>query len=188
MARPGDIRTDEELVRSCNTGSASEAAAAFEVLYRRHRDFVLRVALRFAPSHDLALDVLQETFTYLLRKFPPTGDGLKLSARLTSLLYPVAKHQALDARRKSERMSGDEELAELPAAEPVEPQTGDLDAVFAALPEERREVLQLRFVDDMPLADIAVALDIPLGTVKSRLHLAIRQLREDPAAREFFAP
>ena len=192
MASPADPRTDEELVRCCNSGTAAEATAAFEVLYRRHRDFVLRVALRFAGDRDAALDVLQETFTYLLRKFPPTGSGLTLSAKLTTLLYPVAKHRALDARRKSDRLAGEHELPELAADAASGPdataEPADIDAVFAALPAVRREVLQLRFVDDLSLAEIAAALEIPLGTVKSRLHLAIKQLREDPLTREFFAP
>ena len=46
----------------------------------------------------------------------------------------------------------------------------------------------LRFVEDLSLEEIAAALEIPLGTVKSRLHLAIKQLREDPKIRDLFAP
>jgi RNA polymerase sigma-70 factor (ECF subfamily) len=49
-------------------------------------------------------------------------------------------------------------------------------------------VLTLRFVDDLSLAEIAAALQVPLGTVKSRLHLAIKDLREDPRTKEFFGP
>ena len=59
-------------MRTCNRGG-SGAAPAFEALYRRHRDYVLRVALRFAPDMETALDVLQETFLQLLRKFPRAG-------------------------------------------------------------------------------------------------------------------
>ena len=75
MARPRrpDPRSDEALVEVCNQGNAGEAARAFEALYLRHKDYVLRVALRFVPDTDTALDVLQETFTYLLRRFPPAG-------------------------------------------------------------------------------------------------------------------
>ncbi|HLF12027.1 MAG TPA: sigma-70 family RNA polymerase sigma factor, partial [Gammaproteobacteria bacterium] len=75
---------------------------------------------------------------------------------------------------------------ELPAAPTVEVEP--LDAVLAGLSAERREVLTLRFVDDLSLEEIAAALEIPLGTVKSRLHLAIRQLREDPKIKELFSP
>src|SRR5690606_12876501 len=68
-------QSDNELVETCNHGGARDAAAAFAVLYRRHRDFVLRVALRFVAERELAHDALQETFTHLLRQFPPTGRG-----------------------------------------------------------------------------------------------------------------
>lgn len=185
MARPGksDQRSDQELVRLCNTGDAAEAARAFESLYSRHKDYVIRVALRFVQDRDLALDVLQETFGYLLRKFPPTGEGLILTARLTTLLYPVAKNSALDLMRKAGRFpAGDLQPDELPARAPTE--SGDIADVLGSLPDERREVVLLRFVDDLSLQEIASALDIPVGTVKSRLHLALRQLRESPGIRD----
>jgi len=47
-----------------------------------------------------------------------------------------------------------------------------------ALPEAQREVVLLRFGDDLNLAEIALALDLPLGTVKSRLHHALKKLRD----------
>lgn len=58
---------------------------------------------------------------------------------------------------------------------------------MAALPETHREVVLMRFVDDMSLGEIAEALGIPLGTVKSRLHNALETLRHDPATRRYFA-
>ena len=176
---PIDRRSDEELVEICNLGDALEAARAFEALYRRHRDFVLRVARRFTHDRELALDALQETFAYLLGKFPPAGDGLTLTARLPTLLYPAAKNAAITAVRKARRYedTGDAVLDELPAETPGDGEP--IDAALAALSPERREVLTLRFVDDLSLAEIAVALDVPLGTVKSRLHLALKELRED---------
>ena len=182
---PVDRRSDDELVAICNGGDADDAARAFEALYRRHRDFVLRVARRFTRDRDLALDALQETFTYLLGKFPPAGRGLVLTARLQTLLYPAAKNAAITAVRKARRYAGgDAELDELPAEPPAEGEP--IDAALAALSPERREVLTLRFVDDLSLAEIAAALDVPLGTVKSRLHLALKELREDSRIKDLF--
>jgi len=185
---PADQRSDEELVAACNVGDANEAARAFETLYRRHRDFVLRVARRFTRDRELALDALQETFTYLLHKFPPAGEGLTLTARLQTLLYPAAKNAAITAVRKARRAAGagDAELDELPAEAP--PDAEPIDAALVALSPERREVLTLRFVDDLSLAEIAAALDVPLGTVKSRLHLALKELREDSRIKDLFDP
>ena len=176
-----DPRSDEQLVQALNGGEA----AAFEALYYRYRDWVARLAQRFCGNETDALDVLQETFLYLHRKFP----GFVLSARLTTFLYPVVKHLALAARRKRGRMGGDLGAVELMAAPPeVSPQAGleDLRSVLSVVPEIHREVLLMRYVDDMSLEEIASALEIPLGTVKSRIHNALKMLAADERTRRFF--
>lgn len=179
--RATDPRTDSALIAACNGGGPA-AAVAFDALYRRHKDYVLRVALRFVPDTDTALDVLQETFLYLLRQFPPVGEGLTLRAKLTTLLYPVAKNTAITALRRSRRFPQGEQAPDDLAAPSVADE-GDLRRVLDHLPPGQREVVLLRFVDDLPLGDIAEMLGIPLGTVKSRLHLGIRSLRDSCAAR-----
>src|SRR6185436_651671 len=135
----------------------------------------------------LALDVLQETFLYLLKKFP----GFTLTCELRSFLFPAVRNLGIAARRKAGRLqsAGDDTLAALPA--PVPANSADtvrdtLGVVVAALPAAHREVLLLRFVDGLSLNEIAAALDIPLGTVKSRLHHALDSLRQDEQARKFF--
>lgn len=65
---PIDRRSDDELVAICNVGDALDAARAVEALYRRHRDFVLRVARGCTHDRELAFDTLQETFAYLLKR------------------------------------------------------------------------------------------------------------------------
>ncbi len=193
MARGWDRRSDRELVELCNRGDRDEAVQAFETLYRRHRDYVTRVSLRFGADRETAVDVLQETFLYLLKKFPPAGDGLVLTAQLRSLLYPVAKNLTLNSLRQRGRIDSSEEFDpdRLPAPavdDPAERDPARLSAAVARLPAERREVLLLRFVDDMSLQDIADTLSIPLGTVKSRLHTAVRELRESPEIKDFGKP
>ena len=177
-----DPRADHDLIAAVNRGDDE----AFESLYRRHRDWVVHLALRFTGDHALALDVLQETFLYFLKKFP----GFTLTCQLRSFLYPAVRNLALATRRKAERLqSEDGELPELEAPTPAP--TGDtardqLAAVVAALSEAHREVLLLRFVDGLSLNEIAEALEIPLGTVKSRLHNALDALRRDQRTKEFF--
>ena len=58
--------------------------------------------------------------------------------------------------------------------------------MLSMLPPGQRQVLLMRFVDDMTLAEIALALEIPEGTVKSRLHNALAALRDDPRTRQYF--
>ena len=62
----------------------------------------------------------------------------------------------------------------------------ELAAVLAALPPGQREALLMRFVDGMTLTEIAAALRIPCGTVKSRMHNALQTLRQDDRARRYF--
>lgn len=161
-----DERADAELIEACQRGDAR----AFEVIYHRHRDWVVSLAFRFCGNRDDALDVLQETFHYLLRKLP----GLKLSAKLTTFLYPAVKHRAIDRRRVATRMSS------LPAAEPVGMHglPEDVREVWATLASPQREVLELRFLEGFSLEEIAHTLRLPVGTVKSRLHYALAALRE----------
>lgn len=150
------------------------------------------MASRFVRDHDTALDVLQETFSYLLRKFPPSGDGLTLTAQLTTFLYPVVKNNAITSMRKADRFPAAEglKLDDLPASTSRESgdESDNIAEVLGDLSDEHREVILLRFVDDMSLQEIAAALGIPVGTVKSRLHLAIRQLRQSPRIKKLYFP
>ena len=182
LRRP-DPRSDEALVAACNEGGSREATQAFEALYLRHKDYVLRVALRFVPDMDTALDVLQDTFAYLLRRFPPTGEGIVLAAKLTTLLYPIAKNTAITALRKSGRFPAAEDVVPDDLPGPEGGDTTDIRGVLANLPGGQREVVKLRFVDDLSLAEIADVLSIPLGTVKSRLHFGIARLKSSDFAK-----
>ncbi len=178
---PTDPRTDETLIQAVSGGDTH----AFEVLYYRYRDWVVRLACRYADHHDDALDVLQETFAYLLRKAP----HLHLSARMTTFLYPVVKHLALDARAKRGRLNPRETLPEpeAPAVRQDDPLRTELAQVMASLSDDQREIVLMRFVDDLTLAEIAEALSLPIGTVKSKLHRALQRLRDDPQTKRYFA-
>ncbi len=165
-----------DLVAAANAGDSS----AFEGLYLRYRDWVVNLACRIVGDRDMALDILQETFIYFARKFP----GFTLTCQVKSFLYPVVKHLALNARQKSLRYESGEDLFEFLEADPVEPaEEAGLQTVLASLPTGQREVLVLRFIEDMTLAEIAEVLEVPIGTVKSRLHNALDTLRGHPKTR-----
>lgn len=170
-------RSDRDLLAALQAGDS----AAFDSLYRRHRDWVTRLAHRTTGSASDALDVLQETFLYLLRKAPT----LELHARLTTFLFPVVRHLSLQRRRRrpteplAER---DEPLATDPPLAPPE----ELLAALANLPAEQQQAVLLRFVDGLSLQEVAARQGVPIGTVKSRLHQALATLRDDPACRRYF--
>jgi len=173
------VGPDRELIERINAGDAD----AFETLYQRHRDWVYRLAYRFTGNHEDALDILQETFTYLLKKFP----GFELTASLTTFLYPAVKHRALNLRkRRSPGHADDSMLNEIPAPEASPICRAELAAVLGALPAEQREIVLMRFLDGLSLEEIRIALDIPLNTVKSRLYNALHTLRDDPRTRDYF--
>ncbi|MEA2709570.1 MAG: hypothetical protein QOF78_2171 [Phycisphaerales bacterium] len=182
MPPPADPRSDHDLIAALNAGDA----AAFDALYYRYRDRVLRLAYRFTANHADAQDVLQETFSYLYRKFP----GFRLTAAMTTFLYPVVRNLSLEIHRKKRATASADVLEELPgfAAAAGEAETrADLAAAMANLSSEHRQTVLLRFVDDLSMDEIAAAMNVPVGTVKSRLHHAIAAMREDPRVRRYFA-
>lgn len=162
--------SDQELVTGIGRGDAS----SFESLYHRHKEFVWRTALRMCSGDDhAALDVSQETFAWLLQR---CRKRLVLTAKLSTFLYPAIRNIAHTRRRHTRR----EVLGEVPeqaAASVPDTASDSLERLVKDLPSGQREVLLLRFVEDMSLLEIASSLDIPTGTVKSRLHHALVTLR-----------
>jgi len=169
--------SDAELVRLANSGDES----AFERIYLRHRDRVVRLARRFGATASDALDVMQDAFAYLFSKFP----GFELRAKMTTFLYPVVRNLALERARRRGRTVP---IAEADRPEPEAPpdsraadggeERERLADALGGLNEVEREVVHLRFTESMKLGEIASALGVPLGTVKSRLHSALARLRK----------
>ena len=111
-------------------------------------------------------------------------------AGIKTFLYPAVRNLSIAARRKAQRYQSSEAeqftISNSPAPKTSTHSQTDLNYVLTALSEDHREVLLLRFVDGLSLAEIAEAMSIPAGTVKSRLHNALRVLRNDPRTKEFF--
>jgi RNA polymerase sigma-70 factor, ECF subfamily len=174
-----NTRSDAELLADYVNGDAR----AFDLLYHRHRDFAARLARRFVDSDADAQDVLQDAFFYLIEH----SRKLALTVRLSTYLYPIIRNIALAGkRRKSPDKIDPVTLDTLRSAMDDEIETGDLHKILSTLSESLREPLLMRFVDDLSLEEIAQALQIPLGTVKSRIHNALNQLRQSPTAKKYF--
>ena len=178
MPETTDLRTDHELVAALNSGDST----AFDALYHRYSGWVLKMAWRLTRHQDDSLDVLQETFAYLVRKFP----GFELTSAMTTFLYPAVRNLSIAARRKRQRSTGGsavlDEIPQSPSSVPSVHE--DIASVLASLTVDHRAVLLLKFVDDLNQSEIAERLGLPLGTVKSRLHHAVRAVRESPTARK----
>jgi RNA polymerase sigma-70 factor (ECF subfamily) len=175
------VQSDEQLIDLINKGDLD----AFERLYHRYRDWVHRLAYRFTRDEELAQDVVQETFTYLLKKFP----GFDLTAHITTFLYPTVKFTSLNMVKQRQRNAGVDikpEDVPIPPAREAGASRSDLATAMAILSDAQREVVLMRFVDGFTIDEIADALDIPAGTVKSRLHKALQTLRENENTRRYF--
>ena len=174
------VPDDPALIHRINEGDGE----AFEILYRRHRDWVFRMACRLTGSTHLADDVLQETFCYFLGKFP----GFDLRCGLRTFFYPVVRNLSLNVVKKARRYDGGPEaeahLEKLAAPQRAAEGDDAIREIIAGLSADHREILLLRFVDGMTLPEIAELTAIPLGTAKSRLHYALGALRNHPALLE----
>lgn len=98
-------------------------------------------------------------------------------------VYRVAHNQAVSSWRKRRREHTTEFLPETPVEDPDPPDPG-MAAAVAKLPDEYREVVVLRYYLNWTQPEIAAVIDVPLGTVKSRIGRALNQLRADIAAHE----
>jgi RNA polymerase sigma-70 factor, ECF subfamily len=165
---------DAELVRRFLDGDVS----AFTLLVDRHSSKVYGVCLRILGNPDDAHDAAQETFMTVLRKM----DGFRGDAAFTTWLHRIAVNACYDELRRRKRRpilhaTSDGPDAPphepgAPAADPTEDVAGALDAAsaLAQVPEDFRVALVLADVQDLPYDDIARVLDVPVGTVKSRVH------------------
>lgn len=172
-------RSDDELMLLARGG----VRLAFDALVRRHQGRALRIATRFLGDPSLAKDVTQNTFVHIYGSLPRYRAEHKFAAYLHSILLGQCKM----ARRSSDRYRRRlHQLQELP------PQTAgagsadaviarekqrELDAALQRLSDKLRAVIVLRFSADCSYQEIADALDLPLGTVKSRLFCGLEQLK-----------
>lgn len=163
-------KEDAELVAAAGRGDR----AAMARLYERYRDWVVALAYRFTGDRELAMDVLQESFVYLVRRAPT----LTLTARLTTFLYPAVKNLAQAERRKARREVGGEVVERAAVGMVAWHEDEALSRGLSALSEEQREVVMMRYGCGMSPREIGVALGVPEGTVKSRLHGAMKRLEE----------
>jgi RNA polymerase sigma-70 factor (ECF subfamily) len=156
---------------------------AFEALVIGYQHRVFGVALRMLGSRAEAEEIAQEVF---LRAHRALAD-FRGEARLGTWLYGIASRLCLNRLASPDRRlaRGDVALADVAAGTPdaaAQAERAELDAALhaaiAELPEERRLVLVLRDVEGLSYEQIAEALALDPGTVRSRLHRARMQLKE----------
>ena len=164
--------TDQGLVRRFQEGSAD----AFAVLVQRHSTRVYNLCFRILGDPEEAADASQDTFLAALRKL----NTFRGDSAFTTWLHRVTVNACYDSLRRKRRRpllqivrDEDDERPEtsLPAPDHADQVVFSIDVERALLevPEEFRVVLVLADVQDLPYDEIARVLDIPIGTVKSRV-------------------
>jgi RNA polymerase sigma-70 factor (ECF subfamily) len=155
---------------------------AFEVLYRRHAVSVMSIAFRVTQSSSLAEDVTQATFLQLWRRAATVRVE---NLRLRAWLIAVARNAAVDSLRSGRRTGRAEvdAVADRNRSEGIEDHLIELERLrwlhtsLSHLPADQRQVLELAYWGGLTHGEIAAMLSLPVGTVKSRLRLAMQKLR-----------
>jgi RNA polymerase sigma-70 factor (ECF subfamily) len=172
--------SDEQLAEALRR----QDVEVLETLYQRHSRALFSLAFKMLGEQDAAEEIVQEAFLKLWQRPESYQPG---RGRLISWLLGVAHHRAVDflrRRRLELRYSTDYRLME-PSGAPPNPEDELLatlrgEAVIRALgdlPSAQRLVVELAYVRGMTQVEIAQSLGEPLGTVKTRLRLAMQKLR-----------
>lgn len=167
--------------------------SALEALVDRHHASLVRYFHRQSRSRETAEDLAQETWLRILR-----AKNYRPTARFQTYLFAIARNLWIDRYRSRKAapptVSADREVGPegegarlsslLPSSEPepserasVHEEAGRIREAVAALPEGLRDVFELGEVQGLRYADVGAILDIPVGTVKSRMHAAVHRLR-----------
>jgi RNA polymerase sigma-70 factor, ECF subfamily len=175
MADLTDRLYERLLILRCQTGEETAFAEVIERYGPRLRYYLGRIVERSAPIDD----VLQEVWLTAFR----TVSRLRDPAAFTAWLYRIARNKAsLELRRRCrERLVGERDLADC-TAEGDEFSAADAEQIHVGLGKlavEYREVLVLRFLEEMTYEQIAQVTDCPVGTVSSRVHYAKCALRRE---------
>jgi len=187
---PPSTSEEHHLLLRARSGDAD----AFSALALQHGERLNRTALALCRDLHLAQDLAQETFAEAWRSLVRFDGRCRFTTWLHGILvhrhHKAVRHAASRPRLLARNDAPAPEAIDghSPAAEMQQRESAtSLHAAVAALPEEHRAVIELRFFADLPLEEIAAALDVPLGTVKSRLHHALEKLRRANLPLNLFA-
>jgi RNA polymerase sigma-70 factor (ECF subfamily) len=168
--------TDQDLVAACLQGDRR----AFGELVIRHREGTVAVVYRMTADAQLAEEAAQEAFLRAWQRLY----SYKPQFPFRNWIFGIAMHAALDALRKKPK---ELDIDQVPLETPARKTEAELEAkeqralvqrAVLSLPPACRAVLILREYEGLSYQEIAASLDIPVGTVMSRLNYARGQLRQ----------
>lgn len=169
---------EAELVAALRAGDST----ALEMLVETHGQRLLRTAVLLCGNETTAQDLVQDTFVEALRAVHRFRSRASLYTWLQAILLNLVRHYYRD----NQRLVFDNELHrhEAPAPEPPASESdlqlaaAQLTAALQQLSSAHREVLVLRYYEQMKIPELARHLGVSKGTVKSRLHYATREMQK----------
>ena len=154
---------------------------AFDQIMAAHEDRVFAVCLRIMTNRDAALDAVQETFITVFRK----AGQFKGESAFSTWLYRVAVNTCYDQLRKQKRklteaLPEDRDPADVSSEDRITAVElrPDIEEALAGLPEEFQAAVILSDLEGLPLQTVANVLEVPVGTVKSRVFRGRRLLAQ----------
>lgn len=173
------MKDPENIIARARRGDAG----AFEQLVETYREQVYRIALRMCGNAADADEAAQEAFLAAWKGLP----NFRGDSQFSTWLYQLTTHAAIDLMRREKRQIATEDITEVSAPDPApgpqqqaerrETQEAVRDAILQLTPEYR-QIVVLRFLEDLSYEEIGAALKLPSGTVKSRLNRAKAQLKD----------
>ncbi len=168
---------DEKLMLAVKDGEISKLG----VLFERHHRVLFDFFARMTGSRTAAEDLVQDVFFRILKYRKTYRD----ESRFTTWMFHIARNARWDHYRKQHENTPFVEEMELPGTSPFpsheleqNEQTMLLECALLQLPAEKREVLVLSRYREMKYEEIAELLDCEVGTIKVRVHRALKDLRE----------
>ena len=175
-----DSRDDELLAIRCQLGEPG----AFDNLIERWHGPLWTYVRRLTGEDDAAMEVIQNVWIRVIRGVARLRDTSKFRA----WMFGIARRTLMDRLREqyAQPTAPDVDMNDIPADTSTGDDEGNLQALeesLARLPIIEREVLTLFYLQELSLAEVAEALAVPVGTIKSRLFRARQMLRLDMKAR-----
>ncbi len=166
------MRTNDELIAAILSGEQ----VAFAELLRRYERAAWATAWKILRDYHAAQDATQNAFVEAYRRL----GQLRSPAHFGLWLLRITRHEALRlARRrgKAHSLASARDVAMSTVGDPLTSEADELLLAIGRLPEHERLVVALRFLDDLPVAEVARLTGRPVGTVTKQLSRAIERLR-----------
>jgi RNA polymerase sigma-70 factor, ECF subfamily len=170
-------------------GLRSADPEVIAILIERYQHRLFRYLLALSADHSLASDLFQETWLRVLER----GNQYRGQWKFESWLFAVARHLFIDRARRKDPASLDELVSPGDDGGGLQPEAGEISPLdrlisgeerervsrsLSRIPTVQREVLVLRFHEELSLGEIAVVVGVPLSTIKSRLYRGLDALRQ----------